>query len=583
MAKRFLLMARRHWGVLALAIFGMVGAALLNLVTPEIIRRLTASLAKPETMTTQLLLTYVLILVGAYLLRAVCRFFSMYMSHVAAWNFVGEMTLRVYDKLQELSMRYYNDKQTGQLMSRVINDTRQLEVLVAHALPDLFTNLLVVAGVAVMIFLINPFLALLALIPVPFVIFSSTLFTKKVAPLFRINQEVLGELGGVLQDNLSGMKEIQAFCREQSEHEKLSGYCRHYSDVNIRANFANSIFHPSVEFLTSAGTLIVVGIGGLLAMDNKMAVADIIGFFMYLSLFYTPMAALARMVEDVQNAYAGGGRVLEVLDAQPEIQDAPEAADIGRARGQIAFDGVTFAYQADEPVLQDVSFSAEPGEMIAIVGATGVGKTTIVSLLERFYDPLGGRVLLDGQDIRTLTIASLRRNLSLVLQDVFLFNGTIYENIAYGLPGANQKTVIEAARAASAHDFITTMPQGYDTRIGERGVRLSGGQKQRIAIARAVLRGAPVLILDEATSAVDTETEAEIQAAIERLAGKRTLVVIAHRLSTVRRADKILVLEKGRLVQQGRHEELIRQDGLYARLCRVQTDKLAGSNFVTRM
>ena len=574
MAKRFLLMARRHWGTLLLATLGLLGAAILNLVTPEVVRRLTGALETPETMTAGLLVTFVLILLGAYLLKAVCRFFAMYMSHVAAWNFVGELTLKVYDKLQIMSMRYYSDKQTGQLMSRMVNDTRMLEVLIAHALPDLVTNLLVVAGVAVMLFLINPYLALLTLIPVPFVVFASSYFSKKVSPLFRVNQQVLGELSGTLQDNLSGMKEIQAFCREQSEHERMDSFCKHYSHVNIRANFANAIFHPSVEFLTSTGTLIVVGVGGLLAMQGQMAIGDIIGFFMYLSLFYTPLAALARLVEDVQTAYAGGVRVLEVLDEQPEIVDKPDAVDIGHAAGKVTFEHVSFSYQPDEPVLTDISFTAQPGQMIALVGATGVGKTTIVSLLERFYEPVSGRILLDDMDTQALTIASLRGNISMVLQDVFLFNGSILDNIAYGLHGATRAQVIEAAKAASADGFIREMPEGYDTLIGERGVRLSGGQKQRIAIARAVLRGAPVLVLDEATSAVDTETEAEIQAAIERLAGQRTVIIIAHRLSTVRRADQILVLDKGEVVQRGTHEQLIAQPGLYAKLCAVQVDQL---------
>lgn len=569
LSKRLILMARKHWGTLAIAIVGLIGAALLNLVTPEMVRRLTGAL-ETDGVTAGILIGYVVILVVAYLLRAVCRFISMSISHLAAWRFVPELTLTIYDKLQDLSLRYYQDKQTGQLMSRMINDTRQIEVLVAHALPDLISNVLIILGVAVMLFVINPVLAVLTLVPVPLVVWVSGFFSKKVAPLFRINQEVLGDLNGVMQDNLSGMKEIQAFGQEQREHAKMDGYREKYAQVNIRANFANALFHPSVEFLTSLGTVIVIGVGGLFAMRGMMPISDIVGFLMYLSLFYQPLAVLARLVEDVQMSYAGAIRVFEVLDATSDIQDAPDAIQIDRARGAVSFEHVSFHYNPAEPVLKDVSFKVEPGQMLALVGPTGVGKSTIVSLIERFYDPQQGRVLLDGRDIRTLTVASLRRQISMVLQDTFLFNGSIAENIGYGVDHASPEQIEQAARIARAHDFISQMPQGYDTLVGERGVRLSGGQKQRIAIARAVLRDAPILILDEATSAVDTETEAEIQDAIEQLSGGRTIIVIAHRLSTVMRADQILVLREGEIVEQGRHEALLAQGGLYAKLSRVQ-------------
>ena len=566
LTKKLILMAKKYWRTIGIASVGIVGAALLNLITPAIVRVLTETLTEGR-INERALLLYAAVLTGAYLLRAGCRWVALAISHVAAWNFVGELTAKVYEKLQTLSMRYYQDKQTGQLMSRMINDSQQAHMLIAHALPDLIGNVIVIIGVAIVLFTINPMLAAIMLIPVPLVFWAGTFFSKKVAPLFRINQEVLGELNAVTQDNLSGMKEIQAFCQERRELDKMLALCKNYSYVNIRANYANAVFQPGIEFLISLGTVVLVGVGGYLAMKGRMSVADVVGFVMYLGIFYQPLAALSRLFEDVQVAYAGSVRVFEVLDAESDVQEKPDAVALTDCTGKIEFENVSFYYEEEEPVLSDISFTAAPGEMIAIVGPTGVGKTTIVSLIERFYDPQSGSIKIEDTDIRDVTIESLRANISMVLQDVFLFNGTIEQNIAYGAKDATREQVERAARAACADDFIRQTPEGYDTVIGERGVRLSGGQKQRLAIARAVLRDTPILILDEATSSVDMETEQQIQQAIENLAGSRTVIVIAHRLSTIRSADQILVLDKGSIIERGSYDALIAGGGAFARLC----------------
>lgn len=571
--RRLLQRAKPYKLMITLTVLAMLLTSVVSLVTPEMVRKMTASLEN-STATVKTMAVYAVILLTAYILKGIFTFCSRYFAHVAAWKYVGDMMVDSYGKLQTLSMSYFTDKQTGDMMSRVVNDTRNMETMIAHALPDLGTNILVILLVAVMIFRINPLLAAISLIPVPFLVLLSRQFSTKVAPLFRRNQQVLGEVNSRVQDNLSGIKEIQAFSREDDEYRKMLEHCAYYSGVNIKANFAAAIFHPSVEFLTSIGTVLVMGIGGTLALKGSMSTADVVGFFMYLSLFYSPITALARIVEDVQTAYAGGCRVLEVLDMESDIKESENAESIGRTDGNIEFKNVSFYYNENEPVIDNVSFKVNAGQMVAFVGATGVGKSTIVSLMERFYDPVSGDIYLDGHNIKDITVKSLRENLSIVLQDVFLFNGTVYDNIAYGNPDASEEQVLEASKIAHADDFVRDMPDGYKTLIGERGMRLSGGQKQRIAIARAILRDSPVLILDEATSAVDNETEALIQQAIDELSKSRTVIVIAHRLSTVKKADKIIVLENGGIAEQGSHEGLLVNNGLYARLCSVNTNNL---------
>jgi ATP-binding cassette subfamily B protein/subfamily B ATP-binding cassette protein MsbA len=445
--------------------------------------------------------------------------------------------------------------------------------LIAHAIPDTVVNVLMFFGVAVILLGYSPRLMLLTLVPIPMIIFAARGFTKYVRPAFRKRQRELGELNATLNDNLSGIREIKAFTREDIEAERIGDHISRYRDSLLQALRLMATFHPFVEFSSSLGTIVLIYFGGQLVLQRTLPLEDLVAFFLYLNIFYQPVRMLSGAWENIQNAMAGAERVAELLDEAPDVVERSDAIKLpGRARGELSLREVSFSYVDGQPVLEDINLDIPAGHVVALVGPTGVGKSTLASLIPRFYDVQKGVVTLDGHDIRDLSLNSLRRQISIVLQDVFLFHGTARDNILFGRPDATEREVVEAAMIANAHEFLDALPEGYETVIGERGVKLSGGQKQRLAIARAVLKDAPVLILDEATSAVDTQTELLIQEALERLMVGRTTLIIAHRLSTIRSADAIVVLEDSRITQMGTHEELIVQEGLYRQLNEVQNE-----------
>ena len=566
--------ASRYKGLYVWAIVATLCLTAVNLAAPKVLSTMTGIVEKGMGETSlAIIVRLTLFLLALYLFRVVFRFLSNYLAHKAAWYLVGDLRSRMYDKLQSLDLGFFHDKQTGDLMSRVVNDTRDFELLYAHMIPEMVTNLVTFAGVLLILLVINWRLALITCCPIPLILFSGVIFAKKVRPFFKASQRCMGELNAKLQDNLSGLHEIQSFGQEEFESGLVKK--KNYEQVRamLRALRASAVFHPCVEFLSSVGTVLVVFFGGLLAYKGQLSVEDIVAFVLYLSLFYAPVSGLANLLENLQQSLAGAERVTLILDTPSAIREEEDAVELENVKGSISFDQVSFHYSNKIPVLKKISFSCEPGMMVALVGPTGVGKTTMTQLLSRFYDPVEGEIRIDGTDIRKATLQSLRRNISPVLQDTFLFNGTIAENIGYAKPDASRDEIEAAAKAANIHEDIMHMPEQYETKVGERGLRLSGGQKQRVAIARAILRQSPIIILDEATASVDVETERQIQKAINRLTGKRTIIAIAHRLSTIRNADLILVIHEGEIVEQGTHAELMRGKGFYYRLQKAQVSE----------
>jgi len=562
--------AKRRMGLLIVAMCATLLLTGANLTAPQILKQLTAIVSSNMTMDEMpRILRLAFILLAIYVMRVLFRYLSNFMAHKAAWRLVQDMRQRVYDHIQSFSMGYFHSKQTGDLMSRVVNDTATFELLFAHIIPEMVTNAVTIVGVSVILLTINVKLALLTCIPLPFILASGWIFTKKIQPKFKITQRSLADLNSRLHDNFNGIVEIQAFNQQKRESSNVSDKLSMYTQNMLAALNLSAVFHPSVELFSSLGTVIVVGFGGYLALQNQLNVSDIVAFLLYLSLFYAPIAGIAVLLENFSQALAGAERVLEILDTPSGIVDAPDAIPLPPVKGKIEFKNVSFAYE-EAPVLKNISFTAEPGKMIALVGPTGVGKTTAIQLAARFYEPDSGDIYIDGYNLNHVRLESLRSQIAMVLQDTFLFTGTIEENITYANPEAPHDEVTAAAMAARIHDDIMRMPMGYQTQVGERGVKLSGGQKQRIAIARAVLRKSPILILDEATASVDAETEALIQQAINDLTGSRTIIAIAHRLSTIRKADNIIVLDDGVIAEQGRHGDLINRDGSYSRLNRIQ-------------
>ncbi len=556
-----------RWQLSALLICVLVVTA-TSLVTPSLIQRaIDVGLAQRDP---NALLSVGLIIVGVGLVRALFNFGKRYLSEWLTNRTGYDFRNALYDKIQRLSFTYHDQAQTGQLMSRCTEDVSSLSRFVGGGGVDLVNVALLLVGILVLLFHASVTLTLIGLIPLTFLAAVAFNLGRVQPPLwYRVDQS-LGEVSATLQENLSGAQVVRAFAREEHEKEKFSAKNRVLYDVSVRVVSNWGFYMPTMTILVMLSTALVLWFGGKMVIDGALTLGELVAFNAYLVILAGPVSDLGFVLNSAGEAVAGGQRIFEVLDLPEEITSPRDPAPLQTLTGQVAFDNVSFAYSNDRDALHDVSFDAQPNQVIALIGPTGSGKTSLINLIPRFYDATNGRVLVDGRDIKTVDLKQLRAQIGIVLQTSLLFSSSVRDNIAYGRLDATEDEVIAAARAARAHDFITAFPNGYATLVGERGVTLSGGQRQRIAIARALLLNPRILILDDSTSSVDTQTEYLIQQALAELMRGRTTFVIAQRLTTVKRADQILVLDHGRIVQRGAHDELLAQGGLYKEIYDLQ-------------
>lgn len=574
--KKFIQYYKPYKGVFFLDLVCAAVISLVDLAYPQFLRTATNTLFTEESsVILQALAPIGIGLLLMYLLQSACKYYVSYQGHMMGAHMERDMRKELFDHYEKLSFTYYDQNNSGQMMSKLVSDLFDIAEFAHHGPENLFISLVKIIGSFIFLFLINWRLA----IPLAILVFFMSIYSIKQNHLlqatFMDNRKKIGDINSSLQDTLAGIRVVQSFANEDVERKKFGKSNEAFLQSKDHNYHCMGRYMSTTLFFQGMMYLVTFVFGGYLIAKGLMNVSDLAMYAIYIGIFISPIQMLVELTEMFQKGMSGFRRFLAVIETEPEIKDEPDAQPLQNVKGEVSYEHVSFRYANDPtPVLKDVSLHIQAGESIALAGPSGSGKTTICNLLPRFYDVTEGRITIDGKDIRHLTLQSLRNQIGIVQQDVYLFDGTVKDNISYGKPGASMEEIKEAARKASIEDFIESLPQGYDTRVGERGTRLSGGQKQRIAIARVFLKNPPILILDEATSALDNESERFIQKSLDELAKNRTTITIAHRLSTIRNADEILVVSDNGITERGSHDELMLQNGIYASYYRMQFEGL---------